>query len=96
MLGELHLIKDCFQNEFDVFISMNIRIFGRIKIFPRTFSVNPLLTGGNTRISIVMLEIIFDHFSIMVILVIFFEWNEKMIWSTFEIFQNGDLDIFSI
>ena len=96
MLGELHLIKDCFQNEFDVFILMNIRIFGRIKIFPRTFLVNPLLTGGNTRISIVMLEIIFGHFLIMVILVIFFEWNEKMIWSVLEIFQNGDLDIFSI
>ena len=60
MVGESHLIKDCFQNEFDVFILMNIRIFGKTRVFQKIFFVNHPLIGGNIPISIAMSVIIFD------------------------------------
>ena len=60
MLGELLLIKVFLRGELLVFILMNIRIFGRTRVFRKIFFVRRPLIGGNIPISIAMLVIIFD------------------------------------
>lgn len=60
MLGELLLIKVFLRGELLVFILMNIRIFGKTRVFQKIFFVNHPLIGGNIPISIAMLVIIFD------------------------------------
>ena len=59
-LGELLLIKVFLRGELLVFILMNIRIFGKTRVFQKIFLANHLLIGGNIPISIAMLVIIFD------------------------------------